>query len=75
MKKEILVAGTGWISAGLICMAGWLAEKAIRNATGLLATGLLVMVIGALLLLLHRRLEEMMEEMKANAAKRGLSRR
>lgn len=57
MRKEILVAGSGWISSGLTCIVVWLVERGFRNATGLLWTGIIVIIVGAWLLLLNRSLE------------------
>ncbi len=70
MRKEILMAGAGWISSGLICIAVWLIERGFENAEGLLFTGLVVIIIGAWLLLLNKRLEKMIEKFEAKARER-----
>ena len=69
MRKEILMAGLGWISSGLICIAVWLVERGFENAEGLLFTGLVVIIIGAWLLLLNKRLEKLIERFEAQAAR------
>ncbi len=72
MKKEIMMAGLGWVSAGVICLAVWLIERGFENASGLLFTGLVVIIIGAWLLLLNKKLEAMIARFEAEAAKRRL---
>jgi hypothetical protein len=74
MKKEIMMAGLGWISSGLICIAVWLIERSFENASGLFFTGLIVIIIGAWLLLLNKKLEKLTEELKRKAATRKKAR-
>ncbi len=70
MRKEIAMAGVGWISSGIICIAAWIVERSFENATGLLGTGLVVIIIGAWLLLLNKKLEGIINRFEAEAAKR-----
>jgi hypothetical protein len=74
MKKEIMMAGLGWISAGVICLEVWLVERSYENAAGLFFTGLVVIIVGAWLLLLNKKLEKTMARFEAEAAKRKLAR-
>jgi hypothetical protein len=75
MRKEILMAGIGWISAGAVSIAGWLVKRSFENAAGLLATGLVVIIIGAWLLLLNKRLERLIQKFEAEAARRSQGRK
>lgn len=74
MKKEIMMAGLGWISSGLICIAVWLVERSFENGSGLFFTGLLVIIVGAWLLLLNKKLEKLTEQLKKKAAMRRKAR-
>lgn len=65
------MAGLGWMSSGAICIAVWLMERGFENAEGLLFTGLVVIIIGAWLLLLNRKIEKTIETFEARARKRG----
>jgi len=73
MRKEILTAGAGWITAGLICISVWAIEKSFTNPIGLLYVGLLVIIIGGWLLIVNKKLNAMMIKMEADAKKRTTS--
>ncbi|MDE1865768.1 MAG: hypothetical protein KGH94_04000 [Candidatus Micrarchaeota archaeon] len=70
MRRELLMAGSGWIASGIICISVWLLERGFENAEGLLFTGLVVIVVGAWILLLNKRLERLIAKFEAEAAKR-----
>jgi hypothetical protein len=72
MRKEIMMAGFGWISSGIICISVWLIERSFENASGLLFTGLVVIIIGAWLFLLNKRLEGIIEKFEARAKAQAL---
>ncbi len=74
MRKDILMAGLGWISSGLICFVVWAIERGFENASGLLYTGLVVIIIGTWLLLLNRKLEKTIKKFENEAKMRGAKR-
>ncbi len=79
MRSEILLAGLGWIVAGVISIEGWKIELGRLGASAapsnLLYTGILVLAIGAALLLMNKRITALEESMLAERKRRERRRR
>jgi hypothetical protein len=97
MRREILLSGTGWIGAGVVCMLVWSVEAGkmicsecpgalIPNSSisahcqcsgpvGLLYTGVFVILVGAALFVLNRKIEGMMDRYGYDVPKHKRNRR
>jgi uncharacterized membrane protein len=70
MRKEILLAGIGWMLAGIISLAVWAIGLPLGRGSALLPIGLLVIIIGLLLLLLNKRLGRTIAAFEVRSAHR-----
>ncbi len=68
MRKDVLIAGIGWIAAGLVSLLGWLIEDGrVAEPANLLYVGVFVIVVGTLLLLLNKKIGTMIDTAKRRA--------
>jgi hypothetical protein len=70
MNKDVLIAGIGWITAGLVSLLGWLIEDGqASEPANLLYVGVLVIVVGTSLLILNKKIETMVDAAKRRAGR------